>query len=223
MLSRVLAVLQLVVFLVLSCASYGEPGGTFTVAGTTLLFRNETLRLTIGQQEVIVPNPPGSIVEGSVPIPSLASSGVRVAVELVGTDRHPRVECKSLSVACPGQDEEEVKSVVGVYSLHTKSWKVFGDFCPDYVNSVALSPDGTKVAFTSKLKSGSQHCFDNPTVLQILDIATGGFTAVPYQAELLMSDSPLGWSPDGRYLVGQLGSIWNRQGHRSRNSPILVT
>jgi TolB protein len=94
-----------------------------------------------------------------------------------------------------------------VYSLRDKLWKVFGNFCPDEVNSVALSPDGTKVAFTSKSRSGSHHCFDNPTLLQILDIATGEFTAIPYRAESLMSDSPLGWSPDGRYLVGQLGSM----------------
>jgi len=191
----------------LSRVSYGESGGTFTVAGSTLLFRDETLRLAVGQQEVIVPNPPGIIVEGSVPIPSLASGGERVAVELVVTDSQPRGLCQSPSTVCLGQDEEEVKSVVGVYSLHDKSWKEFGDFCPDDVNSVALSPDGTKVAFTSKSKSGSQHCFDNPTVLQILDIATGEFRVVPYRAESLMSDSPLGWSLDGRYLVGQLGSM----------------
>lgn len=205
--SRVLAILQLAAFLMLSRASYGGPGGTFTVAGSTLLFRDESLRLAIGQQKVRVPNPPGTIVEGSVPIPSLASSGERIAVELLLTDNHPKAECKLSFAICPGQDEKAVKSVVGVYSLNDKSWKLFGDFCPDYVSSMTLSQDGTKVAFISKSKGSSQHCFDNPAVLQILDIETGEFTAVPYRAESLMNDSPLGWSPDGRYLVGQLGSM----------------
>jgi len=205
--SCALAILQSVTLLVLAPLSYAEHGGTFTESGSTLLFRAESLRLTIGRHEFTVPNPPGTIVEGSVPIPSLAASGDRIAVELVLTDSSPSADSKSPSVARPNRDEQDVKSVLGVYSLHNKSWNIFGDFCPDEVSSVSLSPDGTKVAFTSKSKRGNQHCFDNPTVLQILDIGTGEFTVVPYPADLLMNDSPLSWSPDGRCLVGQLGSL----------------
>lgn len=204
---HVLVILQLGAFVMLSPVSYAGRDGTFTEAGSILLFRDETLRLTTGQREVIVPNPPGTLVEGSVPIPALASNGDRVAVELVLPETPPGGMCKTLAADCLDHGEQEIKSVVGVYSLRDKSWKLFGDFCPDEVSSVALSTDGTKVAFTSKSKKGSLQCSDNPTVLEILDIATGEFTTVPYPGETLMGDSPLSWSPDGRYLVGQLGSM----------------
>jgi WD40 repeat protein len=43
---------------------------------------------------------------------------------------------------------------------------------------------------------------DNPRVLQILDVATGKLTPVPYRG-VIDEVAQLSWSPDGKYLVGQ--------------------
>jgi Tol biopolymer transport system component len=91
-----------------------------------------------------------------------------------------------------------------VYSLFEKSWKTYGDFCGSGVGSVVFSPDGTRVAFVSKsaYSSGNEFCFNNPIVLQILDLVTGKLTPISYQGRV-EEHARLSWSPDGNYLVGQ--------------------
>jgi Tol biopolymer transport system component len=97
-----------------------------------------------------------------------------------------------------------------VYSLLDKTWKTYGDFCwGSGIGSKVFSPDGTKIAFTSQAASSSENrlCDFNPSVLQILDIATGKLTPVPYSGYVI-ENARLSWSPDGKYLAGE---FWRSQ------------
>jgi Tol biopolymer transport system component len=92
------------------------------------------------------------------------------------------------------------KSVLAVYSLRDKRWKLYGDFC--FVGSSAFSPDGNKVAFKVTARSGDARfvSLPYPDVLLILDLRTGQVKAVPDTATV-MGNRQLSWSPDGQYLA----------------------
>jgi len=92
-----------------------------------------------------------------------------------------------------------------VYSLLDKTWTTYGDFCGGAIGSQVFSSDGSKIAFAARSRFSSDHsdCIHRPIVLQILDIATGKLTPIPYNGEV--SDfARLSCSPDGKYLVGQI-------------------
>jgi len=94
---------------------------------------------------------------------------------------------------------------MGLYSVRDNSWKFYGDFCD--AGSATFSPDGTKVAFEARGKKlDGPNCLSSHGlfVLTILDLATGKLTTVPYSGESLVQNARLSWSPDGRYLVGQV-------------------
>jgi Tol biopolymer transport system component len=97
--------------------------------------------------------------------------------------------------------------VFGVYSLRDKTWATYGDFCGGSIGSQVFSSDGSKIAFAalSRLSSDHSDCLHNPFVLQILDIATGKLTPLPYNGAIYES-ARLSWSPDGKYLAGQIGA-----------------
>lgn len=152
-----------------------------------------------GQLAVVTPsstfalsNPPGFIGQGSSPLPALAPGGDHVAWAL------PLPK---------GPENGEYKSAMGVYSMRDNSWKYYGDFCD--AGSATFSPDGTKVAFEAKAKKlDDPNCLSSHGLfmLEILDLATGELTTVPYPGEALMHNARLSWSPDGRYVAGQVGA-----------------
>jgi Tol biopolymer transport system component len=92
---------------------------------------------------------------------------------------------------------------MGVYSLHDKAWKLYGDFCS--VGSAAFSPDGKKVAFEVMTRAGNPNCNSLPgsEMLLILDLESGQFTPVP-GAESVEDNAQLSWSPDGKYLAAEV-------------------
>jgi Tol biopolymer transport system component len=193
-------------------ASHGKRGGTFSEPRSTLLFRDASIYLTTGQLKTKVPYPTCSIVEGAFPLPALAPTGDKIAVEIVQKEGSPESNCDAASMTVQITQDEKYRSTLAVYSLHDKSWKLYGDFCPDELGSITFSPKGTEVAFISKKDtfsrpvSGTEFCFENPAMLQVLDLETGKFTIVPYTGESLMEGTRLSWSPDGKYLMGELGS-----------------
>jgi Tol biopolymer transport system component len=89
---------------------------------------------------------------------------------------------------------------MGVYSLREMAWKFYGDFCS--VGSAAFSPDGRRVAFMGKARSGNPDCgyvYDSD-LLQILDLETGGITPVP-ETGATMDNAQLSWAPDSKRLA----------------------
>lgn len=183
----------------LPCASYGQFKGTITLPNSVLLF-GETVPgllyeelLVVSATSAVVVQPPAGFRGSYDPIPpALAPTADRVAWGLASHD---------------ASRKEKLKSVLGVYSLLDKSWKTYGDFCANGIGWVVFSPDGRKVAFASRsgLTSADSYCFNNPIVLQILDLATGKVTSIPYPGTLFQS-ARLTWSPDGKYLAGQVGA-----------------
>src|ERR1035438_207543 len=99
---------------------------------------------------------------------------------------------------------------MGVYSLRDEAWKFYGDFC--LVGSAAFSPDGRKVAFMGKVRSGNPDCgyVYGSEMLMILDLETGQFMPVP-DTGAMPENGQLSWAPDGRRLAvelkGQIVSI----------------
>jgi Tol biopolymer transport system component len=167
---------------------------------STLLFETTEISSTkVPFQELVVVSTGGSVVVRSpagffgedynTVFPALAPGADRVAWGLSKHDDSPR---------------RRINAVLGVYSLLDKSWKTFGEFCSDGVGSIVFSPDGKRVAFASQsaFSSGNGYCFNNPIVLQILDIATGELTPIPYPGRL-SENARLSWSPDGKYLAGE--------------------
>jgi Tol biopolymer transport system component len=183
----------------LPCASYGQVRGTFALPDSVLMFGSETSPPTTPNVELLLVSTTGTVVvqsrAGSLgqhynALPALSPRGDRVAWGL------------SIRHASQG---ERARSVLGLYSLPDKSWKTFGDFCVDGgTGSKVISPDGERVAFPSRAASspGGGYCFDNSLVLQILDVASGKLTPVPY-GRRIDEVAQLSWSPDGKYLVGQ--------------------
>ena len=195
--NRLLFALLLASLLVLPCASQERVKGTFALPNSVLLFQTSVPGLP--NEPLIVVSTTGAIIVQAKAgywgqmgtVPALAPGADRVAWSLVSPS---------------DLNKKSVKSVLGVYSLLDKSWKLYGDFCTQ-VGSRVFSPVGTRVAFASQTWSspGNGYCSSNPIVLQILDIATGKLTLPPYNGRIFES-ARLSWSPDGKYLVGQIGA-----------------
>jgi dipeptidyl aminopeptidase/acylaminoacyl peptidase len=179
----------------------------FTEPNSTLLFGSpdNEVALAVGKQKFDVHNPPGFIGQGTSPLPALSPKADKVAWGVALPDVTGDENCRNSLVVCPMADTPKRKSVMALYSIRNKSWKLYGDFCPGGVGSATFSADGTKVAFSAKSRSGNPDCDSNPDKLQILDLATGKLTPITYSDEV-MHNARLSWSPDGKYLVGQLGA-----------------
>jgi Tol biopolymer transport system component len=181
----------------LPCASQEQVKGTFTLPNSVLLFQT-SVSWVPGEPLIVVSTTGVIVVQAKAgywgqmgTVPALSPGADRVAWSLAPLNE---------------SDGKSLKSVLGVYSLLDKSWKIYGDFCTQ-VGSRVFSPDGTRVAFASQAWSspGNGYCSSNPIVLQILDIATGKLTLLHYNSRIFES-ARLSWSPDGKYLVGQIGA-----------------
>lgn len=197
--NRLQIAITLVALLALPCMSNGQSDGTFTLPDSTLLFETQTVLRGAPHQELLVVSDTGTSViqspagyfgeDYNTVFPALAPGADRIAWGLSRPDNSRK---------------ERFQAVLGVYSLIEKSWKTYGEFCANGVGSLAFSPDGKEVAFASQAETPpeSGYCFDNPVVLQLLDLATDRLMPIPY-AGIIIWNSRLSWSPDGRYLVAQ--------------------
>jgi len=84
------------------------------------------------------------------------------------------------------------KLTVSTYSMADQRWADYKDL-DVYDGSVAISPDGTKLACITRKVAGA------PSHLRILDLHTGAITAGPESSDNAGPD--LSWSPDGREIV----------------------
>jgi WD40-like Beta Propeller Repeat len=152
-----------------------------------------------------IPSPAGSIPEISTPLPALAPAGDQVASSFSFPVDFAFVPCSKPGCAQPRG--AKYKSVMGVYSMRDKAWKLYGDFC--FAGSAAFSPDGKRVAFLTKTRADNPNCHAGAgsSALQILDLETGQFTPVP-DSGTMPGNGQLSWAPDGRQLaVGLKGQI----------------
>lgn len=200
---RFLVVLQLGTLMILPGLSCAQSKGIFTESQSLLLFSGDSGGLLVASPtgNIAVPHPPGWIPQYASPLPALAPAGDQVAWSIEFPVGFVFVPCSR--PGCVQPRSAKYKSVMGVYSVHDKAWKLFGDFCS--VGSAAFSPDGKKVAFKAKTRSGNPECTyrDNSETLLILDLETGRFTPVP-DSGAVNGMAQLSWSPDGKYLAVSL-------------------
>ncbi len=161
------------------------------------------VRLNVAGKPVVIPNPDGFIGQGFASLPSLAPEGDRVVWGLT-LQANADAVCKSLEAACLMSSQGRWKSVVGVYTISSRSWKLYGDLCMNGVGSTAFSPDGMRVAFLGEDKRDDFPCTSNPTELHILDLETGQMISI-LQTRRLKGNAQISWSPDGKFLAGQVG------------------
>lgn len=178
-----------------------------------LLFGNtyDAVMLKVDGRSVDVSAPPGFRGQGLASLPSLSPDGNLIAWGLTlpysvgpssGTEEHQKTFAG--------------KSVLGVYSANEKSWRFYGDFCSNGVGSTAFSADGKRIAFLATKALGGPNCVASPELnsfqLHILDLQSGSDAIVP-DTEDLMENAAISWSPDVKYVVGQVGS-WVQESHQ---------
>jgi hypothetical protein len=200
---RFLVVLQMAALMALSRASYGQSKGYFVEPESMLLFVGDhgDLIVTTPSGNVVAPHLPGWYGQYSSPFPAISASGDRIAWSLKSPADSATAQCPPFQPTCTTPPlSRRYKSAMGVYSLRDKAWKLYGDFCS--VGSAAFSPDGRKVAFYAKTRSGNPTCHFAPHSghLMILDIGTGEFAPVPGDPSVWYL-AQLGWSQDGKYLA----------------------
>lgn len=161
-----LALLGLVAIMTSSRPSYGRNDRSFVEPHSILLFGGPLLLVT-PTGNTAVPTPPGWIGQYASPLPALSPSGDQVAWSLKFGDGFGYGGCDPTVRPC-AKKFPEYKFVLGVYDLHGKAWKFYGDFCS--VGSAVFSPNGRQIAFMGRVRSGNPSCnyVYNSDLLQIL-------------------------------------------------------
>ena len=203
-------VVSLTAMIVLSRSSCGQSNGAFVEPQSTLLFGGNLLVVT-PTGSFAIPKLPGSFPEISFPLPALAPGADRVASSLRLLDDSRTAECDPSRPECGAHRLPQYKSVMGVYSLRDKTWKLYGDLC--FVVSAVFSPNGKKIAFKTKTRDGNSRCdyFPDSAKLMILDLETGQFTPIP-DSGMVRGNAQLSWSPDGKYLAAEFTRTDTPQG-----------
>ena len=199
--NRLLITLLLATLLMLPCASQEQVKGTFKLPNSAILFEtSETSPPNSSDEVLLVVSTTGTTVVHS-PL-GLWGQGGNVNALSPGAGR----VAWSLGLH-DASEPTRLRSVFGVYSLLDKIWTTYGDFCGGAIGSQVFSSDGSKIAFAARPRFSSDHsdCIHRQITLQILDIATGKLTPLPYNGGIFES-ARLSWSPDGNYLAGQIGA-----------------
>jgi WD40 repeat protein len=197
--------MQLALMIAVSADSNGQERGVFSEPKSQLLFGGDLGNLVIVTSvgNLIVPRPPGAILESSVPLPALTAAGDKVAASFqLPDDRGSTICHPSWPVSGPYK-RPIYRSVLGVFSLHEKTWKLYGDYC--FVGSAAFSPEGNEVAFKATIRSDDPRFTGSSFSggVLILDLKTGQLRPIPDTTSVI-GNGQISWSPDGRYLaVGQ--------------------
>jgi hypothetical protein len=201
--------LQLVLLTLLSSVVHGQNEHPLTAPGSVILSGweySDHLFISTPTGGFPVQGPPGFTDRGLRVLAALAPGGDRIAWGLTLLDDPDRTRCDpSTVVACALPGPAQYKSAMGVYSLHDKTWKTYGDFCDGGAGSAAFSPDGTKIAFAASMRAHDSNCDEGHAkrALLILDLMTGQFTQVPNTASVV-ANARISWSPNGRFIAAQL-------------------
>lgn len=218
--------LQFVLLTVLSSVVHGQNEHPLTAPDSVILSgweHGDHLFVSSPTGNFPVQGPPGFTVRGNLVLPALAPAGDRIAWGLTLLDDSDRTRCDpSTVVVCALPGPAQYKSVMGVYSLHDKTWKTYGDFCDRGAGSAAFSPDGTKIAFAASIRSHDSNCdgHHETYALLILDLMTSQFTQVPNTASVV-ANVQISWSPDGRFIAVQLRR-WNCPGGKPLIDSIVL-
>jgi len=174
MLSTLLAALQL------GITQEVNPDRLARLPGATLLvgYPPTILAVTTPSENLILqpePHPPG-VADESVVFPSISRDGKTVAgARLKGG--YPR------------------RVGIATYSMIERKWTEYAE--GEYQDAVAISPDGSRLAFIGELEETSSGFIRR---VHFIDTKTGQQSAGP---ELRLSEThvSLSWSPDGKRLV----------------------
>lgn len=160
-----------------------QRNGTFSLPGSALLFADQGNELQIvtptGTEHMKLPvNLP--VNSGIFTLPGLGhdarsvSWGFATAVDL-NAEIRPR---------------DRPHFALGMRSVTESKWKTFGDF--HGIGGTAISPDGSKIAFTVELEHARS--------LMILEVSAGKVTTVALTSPIVLNGG-VSWSPDGKQLV----------------------
>jgi hypothetical protein len=200
---------QLALLTVLSSVVHGQSEHPLTAPDSIILSGweyGDHLFVSTPAGNFPVQGPPGFKDSGYFTLPALAPGGDRIAAVLTLPDYSDRTKCDPTLVTCALPGPIQHKSVMGVYFIRDKSWKLYGDFCPyDRAGPAAFSPDGTKIAFKATIRTDQTSCDSGYAkhALLFLDLASGQFTQIPNTAEV-MASTQISWSPDGKFIAVQI-------------------
>jgi len=194
------ASLQLAIAATCICASDAQSARLFGELGSILL-SGGNLVVVSPSGTLEIPWPLGSRQGLDLPLSAISPDGEQVASSLRLPDESSNKQCLPSQADCKKQ-QIEYKSVMGVYSMASKTWKFYEGF--RYAGSAAFSPDGRHVAFRVTRKSLNPDCGyapDSETIV-ILDLQTGQMKSIP-NTTTVRGNRQMSWSPDGRYLAVQ--------------------
>lgn len=113
------------------------------------------------------------------------------------------------------RDNHEDIVVVGTYSIADRRWTDYAE--GDYQGGVAISPDGSKLAFVAEFERLGEDGFHR---VRVINLNTGEWSVGPAVRNLPVTvshipasyDAVLSWSPDGQRLVYSNGTtveVWD--------------
>lgn len=130
----------------------------------------------------ILPEPRQRLVSGPLIYPSLTADGKIVAGARLKTPQPRRV-------------------TIATYSVSDKKWTEYSD--GEFAGSVAISPDGSKLAYPGE---GAKP--EMSSLMHIVDLTSGRQTSGPKT----LQDARMSWSPDGSRLVYEQAPVSSARG-----------
>jgi len=164
------------------------------------------------------PLPEATLVYGSIDPFSLVVRTPDATLRVLPEPQQPPHDYKSIypSITLDGQQVAAARLrggnprrvSISIYSIPEKKWTDYA--VGVYAGSIAISPDGSKLAFL-------EQCTHQPVLIHVLNRSTGEETLGP---DVVDCAANLSWSPDAKQLVFEAGSpdvpikIWDLRSNR---------
>ena len=177
---------------------------------TIALLTGLALPCNLQSQQLDVPRMPSGelLVEAYVPdrfLLTTATQTVSLQEDSIGLGPGPNISADGNIVASahrvPGDPSRGPRLIASTYSVKDQKWTDHPEF--EGVRSVAISPDGSKLACVTRDKE--IRVLDLPRFrFRVLDLKTGKITVIRDS-----SDDPMGlsWSPDGHRLAFDMSPL----------------